>query len=269
MGTAFRAIAWAGMVAAAISTGGGGAWAAPQALALVSTGGGIELTCRGDACFADFTTFCLQKDRVSPPSGTAYRLAGGDIRVLGTTPDGASVSLDPRLSLTFGSRREHFAVRLSMAGSERNRLGLTKVTVSVGENVAILPVAVPGDPNPHTEAEIALLVGSLRPVGSALVDANHDNMVAARITNRIINGLPEDGWTSDRTRRRLLEGALDGAGGALAPEAKDRVRGVFELCNWSLNTAALTSMRRCLEGHHDIFVRYLNTKYWNALKVGS
>ena len=44
----------------------GPATAAPQALALVATHGKVALNCDGHVCKAEFSTFCLQPDRMSP-----------------------------------------------------------------------------------------------------------------------------------------------------------------------------------------------------------
>ena len=52
--------------------------AAPQVLALISTQGEVGLACNGSECAATFSSFCLQNQRSSPPSGTAYHLASAD-----------------------------------------------------------------------------------------------------------------------------------------------------------------------------------------------
>ena len=89
--------------------------------------------------------------------------------------------------------RTHVAMRLSVEHDDMVRLGIEKVAVSVGENASLLPVPEANDLNPHSDAEVAILTGSLRKVGSKIVDSNKDNMVAARLTSRMINMLPTVG----------------------------------------------------------------------------
>ena len=49
--------------------------AAPQILGLIATNGAATpLHCKGDVCEAQFSTFCLQKARATPPAYTPYRL---------------------------------------------------------------------------------------------------------------------------------------------------------------------------------------------------
>ncbi len=75
--------------------------AAPQVLALISTEGAVQLACQGGECAATFSSFCLQNERSSPPSGTAYQLASADdIRVTALDRQGRKVSLDAMVELT-------------------------------------------------------------------------------------------------------------------------------------------------------------------------
>ena len=124
---------------AGLVLGAGAVQAAPQSLALVATEGAVELTCEGGACAAEFSTFCLQMDRVSPRPGTPYRQAGGEIRLVGTTEEGRTVELDPRRYLKFDSLRTHLALRISVPRHEIDRLGLARVAVAVGENMTLVP----------------------------------------------------------------------------------------------------------------------------------
>ncbi len=105
----------AGMVLAAlVAFGSGAAQAAPQVLALIATNGKVDLVREGRACSAELTSFCLDAGRFSSAPGTAYHLAGAaDVRLVGTTADGRSLSLDPQAFLRFESARSHVAVRVA------------------------------------------------------------------------------------------------------------------------------------------------------------
>ena len=272
MHTSFHRTGSAGVIVAALfALGSSVAQAAPQALALVATKGKVGLACQGSDCSAELTTFCLQPDRFAPPRGTRYRLAdAGAVQLLGTTRDGRTTVLDPEEHLRFESIRGYVAMRISTSRETMDELDLKKVEVSVGENVSLLPVPEPDDADPITESDIAVLTGSLRPLGSRIVDANEPHMEAAQITNRMINLLPPRSETSEAAGNALWRQAIDGIGqGRLSSGAKEMARGAFAFCKFVVNRAASTSMRRCLQTQHDNFINFLNSEYWDAVKTGS
>ncbi len=265
-------IAPAGMVLAAfVALGSGAAGAAPQALALVATEGKVGLTCDGGKCSAEVTSFCLDARRFSPSPGTEYRLAGsGSIRLIGTTEDGRTLALDARAHLRFASARRHLAVRVSVDRAALEALGIRHAEIEIAENAALLPVPRPGDPDPITEAEAALLTGPLRHVGTLIVDGNAERMQAARATSRMINLLPPKGGAGAPGREALWRRATAASvAGSLSPAARKRARGAFELCGFVFNIGGSSSLRRCLQEQHDGFVDFLNSKFWEAVKTGT
>jgi hypothetical protein len=272
MYTSFHRIGPAAVIMAALfAVGSNVAQAAPQALALVATQGKVGLVCEGSDCSAEFTTFCLQSDRFAPAPGTGYRLADArSVQVLGTTRDGRKIALDPQVHLRFESMRGHVAVRISTTGETMRGLDLTAVEIAVGENVSLLPVPEPGDADPITESDIAILTGSLRPLGTQIVDDNEARMQAAQITNRMINLLPPRGETSGASATALWRQAVDGIGkGRLSSGAKDMARGAYSFCKFNAERNAVPSLRRCLQTEHDSFIQFLNSEYWDAVKTGS
>ncbi len=259
-----------GMVLAAlVALGSGTAQAAPQALALVATKGKVDLACAGRECGAEVTSFCLDAGRFSPPPGTEYRVAGGGlIRLIGTTEDGRALVLDARSHLRFVSARRHLAVRVSVDRAALAALGVRRIEIEIEENVALLPVPWPGDPDPITEGEAALLTGPLRHLGSLIVDDNAARMQAARVTSRLINLLPPRGGAGAGEplwRRATAAGGAD----SLSPAARKRARGAFELCRFVGRVGGPSSLRRCLQEQHDGFVEFLNSKFWEAVKTGT
>ena len=272
MHTSFHRTGAAGVLLTALLTATAGvAQAAPQALALVATKGAVELACEGRACSAELTTFCLQSDRFSPIPGTVYHLASDDvIRLIGTDDDGRAVALDPEEFLQFESARTHLAVRVSVPRDRLARHGVSRLEISVGENVSLLPETAPGDQDPMTEGEIAVLTGSLRAVGSQIVDDNGERMQAARITSRMINALPRDGADGEAAGRELLHrsiGAIDPGNASL--RAQERARGAYDLCRFIVRQDSSVTLRRCLQKQHDDFIDFLNSEYWDAVKTGS
>ena len=247
-----------------------GAHAAPQVLALIATHGEVELTCRGGSCGAELSAFCLQSNRFSPATGTRYEIAGGNVRLVGTTRSGRVVALDAAKYLTFESLRTHVAVRVTVPHRAMAQLGLDRVRVIVDEKSALAPVARVGDPDPQTPEEIAVLVGSLRRTGSQMVDRNGHRMAAARITNHMINALPAEDHDGKQSTDALWDrviGAFDGS--AASASARNMAEGAYELCDFVSRRNTLSTMRSCLQTQHDNFVNYLNAEYWDVTRPGS
>lgn len=237
-----------------------GAQAAPQALGLVATYGGVNLKCDGGKCSADFTAFCLQQDRKSSARGTGYFLANGEIAMSAVTKSGKVITLDPRRHLRIASHRQHLAVRLSVSmGTLRDKVAT--VAVNVKKGVVLLPETRIGDPNPHTPSEVAALGAQMRAIGTASVDNNPDRMAAARILTDVINGLPEHGPSDDLLRDELWNDAVGRRGATGGAKAIDRARGLYKLCRWTAGRGTPT-MRDCLEKHHDGLIKFLNGRYW-------
>ncbi len=271
MGTSKRSVTLAGvLLATGLAFGSGAAWAEPQALALVATGGTIDLSCEGPDCGAEFSTFCLQPDRFSPVQGTKYVLAGGgEVRVSATTRDGREIALDAGRYLRFVSMRSHLALRISISREQMEALDIAKVSVAVGENVSLLAATAVED-GAYDEAELATLTGSLRALGSRIVDGNEERMAAARVTNRLINAMPASGGAGGGAQEALWRRAVaEAEGQGLPGQALKLARNAYELCDFVAIRESLGSMRRCLQSHHDGFVNFLNSDYWKAVKTGS
>jgi hypothetical protein len=251
--------------------GFGHAQAAPQALGLVATNGPVGLTCSGAECTVELSTFCLQPDRFAPRRGNPYEPVNADaIRLIGTRADGRQVALDAPALLRFESARNHLAVRVSLSRQQVAEYGLDRITVDVGERVALLPVAEPGDPNPHSVGEIAVLTSSLRSLGSQMIDRNAGRMQAARITNRLINLLPPDGKANVSRSDALWQRAVQDAGRqAQIPAAQEKAHGAYGFCRFAIETGVRSELRSCLQTQHDAFMKSLNSEYWDAIKTGS
>jgi hypothetical protein len=198
--------------------------------------------------------------------------------VIGTTQDGRTLALDARSYLRFESARRHLAVRVSVDRAALEALGISRTEIEIAENVALLPVPRPGDPDPITEGEAALFTGPLRHLGALVVDGNGERMQAARVTSRMINllapggesvsgesGGGESGGGEALWRRATAARGADD----LSPAARERARGAFELCRFVGNVGGPSSLRRCLQEQHDGFVDFLNSNFWKAVRTGT
>lgn len=241
------------------------AHAAPQPLALVATLGPVELRCDGRECAAEFTAFCLQEERGSPDRGHAYSPVGS-IAVAARDAEGRETAL-PVALLEARALRTHVAVRLSVPERALRERGLSRPTVTVGEEASLAPVAVSGDANPLGAEELATAAGPLRAVGARVVDLDPERMPAARIVNRLLNALPPQASAEQREGiwARVAEPAAEG----LPEAAVQRAKAIHDLCQLAVQTGVDPSLRRCLEGRHDSVVGGLNGAYWRAVKTGS
>lgn len=246
------------------------AHAAPQVLALLSTQGPVPLTCQGGECAATFSSFCLQGERPSPPGGTPYQLAeAGAVKITGINRHGRKISLDPQRELTLTAVRTQVAVRISLPQQRLAELGLERISVTVGENVTLVPVPQPGDANPLSESDIALAKDVLRTAGSRIVDANGVGTATVRWLANLINELPA-GLTGDTAlRQAAVERAVAGPLQSLSPAAGEIARDALASCKLDVQLEIYKSYRRCLEASHDAYLWNLNADYWQAVKTGS
>ena len=265
-----RTIALSLAAAAAMLAFSAPAQATTQALALVKSGGPIELACYGRTCGAEFTSFCLQPERRSPTQDTRYELAGvQDIKLVGHRADGSRVVLDAAKELEIRALRTHVAVRLSVPRARLNELDLDKVTVEVGEKVALLPF--PGtDEVPMSASEVVAVKTSLRTLGAMLVDNDRTSMQAVRLVNRMVNALPPGGRVAMSVREKIWKQTIRPEDLATAPpSAKELLQQAYDHCTYGAKHSLQPSMRHCLQSEHDAMLSKLNGTYWDAVKNGS
>lgn len=258
-------------LAALFGLSAGGASAAPQALALVATNGEVQLNCEAGHCSAEFSTFCLQPNRLSPIRGTAYELAdAGNVTVTATTRDGRSLSLPASEVLSFTSARNHVAMRIAVLPDQIEQLGLTSVSITVGKDVTVVPTPRAGDGDPIGEAEFAIAAGPLRALGSKIVDNNRERMAAARLTSKLINTLPSADDRRAGAARELWNRTVTAAQtNALYTVGEKIAKRAVDLCDFAVKRKMYGSLRRCLQSEHDVLVNIMNQDYWKAVKTGS
>ncbi len=270
---AFRSLTLtaAALAAAVVAFAAGEARAAYQVLALVATAEPVPLACAGGECAAEFTAFCLQPTRASPPRGapyTVYRNEG--VTLVGTTADGRTRRIPAAGLLAVTAIRGHTAVRISLPQGRLRALGLRQAAVEVAERVSLIPKPIQGDRNPQTEADIAIATGPLRALGARIVDHGGARTVAARLTNDMINSLPEMWRVESDVYKSLWDRvAPRWTARAAGAEAIGLARKAFESCAEMRSQGLAMTMRQCLGAQHDMLIGERNNAYWKALRTGS
>jgi hypothetical protein len=247
-----------------------GAVAAPQVLGLVATAEPMALDCAGGICSAEFSSFCLQDNRVPPRPGTAYSVARGEGLILVVTAaDGSQRRLPAAGLVRVTSARAYMAVTLSLDEGRLKALGVTGAAITVGQQVSLVPVPEPGDPWPLTEDDIASATGPLRAGAANIFDRGGELPVAARITNRLINGASSDQPLGPQARDDLWRRAVGADPADAADPGIRTAAGIFMRCQGLAADGTFTTLRRCLEIQHDALMIETNGEYWQTLGAGS
>lgn len=246
-----------------------GAEAAPQMLGLTQTVGLTPLYCEGGECTAELTAFCLQRERDMPRAGTVYTpVDARRITLHITRADGSVVSLPAGKHARFTTARGQFAVRLSVPDALMRESGASRIAVSVGQRVTLVPAPAPGDPHPLTRTEIDRAAGAMRATAEVFADRDQPDAVAARAMNRVINLLPHGDDTDPRWRRGLWAKATAGV-----PKRGRAADGLAMVAIWQGICRGYRlvpgAYRRCLESGHDSFISRVNRDYWRVIGPGS
>jgi len=222
----------------------GPAWAAPQILGLVASNGmPTPLSCADGQCSGLVNSFCLQFARPSPDDGSAYSLLpGGGITILGLRADGSSFRLAGAGLVTLRSRAGFSAVTVSVPESALRKIGAVSASVEVEALTAALPVAVAGDSDPETQADIDQATGALRQLAQSTFEAPGQRSDAARIVTFAIDSLPATGPASRVGRETAWKKTASIAEQAgVDPQALAAASSIYEGCG------AASAFAGCLE----------------------
>ncbi len=99
-------------------------------------------------------------------------------------------------------------------------------------------------------------------------DFGRGGLTLARLTNRVINGLPRNGSVSDDEGAALWEAAAALEAG-LPEDVLEMTHGLVDHCRETGSFTGRFSMRYCLGVIHDQYMRRLNFRYWDALEPQS
>lgn len=247
----------------------GGAAAAPQVLGVVAISEARPMTCAEGRCVAHLSTFCIQRAREAPATGTVYAPAPGErgIALVVTTAEGARLRLPAGPYLRFESQGGYSSVRASLAQDSLRALGGAAASLEVGALAVLVPEPVPGDPDPLSELEIALATGPLRAAAQDLFDrAGNQRADAARLTSVLINALPEHRPPTVAERdelwaRNIGAGMLEG----LSEVATKRAQMAYGACRWQAEHGYGKGLRDCLRATHDALMMDVNQTYWDRI----
>ncbi len=242
-----------------------GASAEPQILGLLARSEAVPLICKDGECFAELSSFCMEPDRSSPAHATAYSPAeGADLTLVATAADGSESRLAAAGLAAFENRRGYATVRVTVPESALAQLGVTSIAVKVGARVSLLPEPSPKFRRPHEPEEIAITTGPRRIVGERIVDRGGAPADAARLLDRLLNGLPTWGSVSDEVRDGLWPETIEVAGLETSNGASI-ARRAYDLCLDKDPAETLFTFRQCLEGRHDKLIWSLNRVYWASV----
>lgn len=248
------------------------AHAASQALALLETDGATPLQCDGAICRAEFSTFCLQKERDLPRAGDPYRVAAGHRLTLVLTgtdgrlwqvPAGSQIRIE-------AARSGHTAVSVAIDRAQLAALGAEKVALSVGERVTLMPVPVAGDDNPQTDQDRALATGPLRALGANIVDRGPHDIARVHALNGLINALPTGIDRRPDAQQSLWRRAVDTALGDAPAKKLQTAQQEYAAC-WQDRVVQLGgyAVRHCLQRRHDSLMWQHVKRYWGKVGAGS
>ena len=186
-----------------------------------------------------------------------------------TAPDGTVRSQPIGDLIEVTTRRDFVSVTISVPETEVTALGGGRAALSVASAASLLPVEVPGDREPLTDAEIADATGPHRALADEVGAMHDDKIVFARMTNRMINALPEFANPSTATRFRLWRSLFgkDPVGAANLGELQ--AQGAFFDCRRDLMAVVHDGMRACLAEYQDRAMYQMTVKVWKALNTGS
>ena len=255
-------------VAIGFGLAGGTAQAAPQVLGLQASLHPTPMMCTDKGCRADLSAFCLQQQRADPKPGTVYHLAPGtQVTLLVTGHDGRQTRLDGARYLSFTDDRGFVSITARVAPGALAGMDVAAVAIDIGQDASLLPAAAAGDTNPQASDELALATGANRHKASVFFDKAGRDADAIRLTNAMLNALPEGSRNRSDTDGHLVRQVLDQYSGLPIDHdgallAEDIHRACVEKTDV---THQVNSMRSCLEGSHDILTTHVNIDFWNSL----
>jgi hypothetical protein len=258
--------------------------AAPQAMMLVANGDSIPFRCTDDLCLAEATSICLQAERASPRAGTPYepvderRYGTGrpnGLHLVGITAAGVEKPL-PVETMRIVSERDHMAVRFVVQRLVLGEQALDRLELRIAENVVIQPIWMLGDPYPHLDAELELVMGPMRATAERVLRQRQETVTATRILGDFLNDLPRDRVAAIAERQQIFDRAL------AARTVKSPVpipaasladaRAALEACDFIHDTqmwyqalhTPISRYRRCVGYRHDKLIKDVNKTYWKA-----
>jgi hypothetical protein len=236
----------------------GAAWAAPQIMGLVATAEPAPMQCGDGRCTVLLSAFCLQEKRLPPDYYSAYLPADpGQVVLVVSTTDGRTVRMEAGGLVEFRSRYGYTAIEASLPLDRLMGVRPVSLALEVNPRAALLPVSIPGDPDPQTAEEIAIATGPWRLAAEALMEGDSRSAASSRIAMRLINSLPATGDIPPGQRESLWR--------RVAPNAPVLARQAFDACIRSVDQAIGYPLRLCLEERHTKMQVENTREFWRSL----
>lgn len=240
--------------------------AAPQVLGVVASIAPVEMTCTGELCTARLSAFCLQRERDVPTDRTLYHAADpGAFALILSRADGSKVVIPADGRVGFASAFGFASVRATVAAGLLSQWDAVSIAIEVAPAAALVPAPVAGDPNPQSEAEIALATGPLRRLASQHFDAPSTARDAAQLIGALVSAFPVRSWEGPVDRAGLWARQVTPAlAAAASPEALALARSVYDNC-----LPSSYGMRQCLDLKHMNLLSDATRAYWDEAGPGS
>lgn len=239
------------------------AFAAPQALAVLTTGNGAAMTCEKGVCTSNLSTYCLQQYRDAPDMGAPYHAGNPEsFTVVLDMPDGTQKTIPSGDFLEFKAERGFVVVKAMMNENVLHDNGAIAARIIVGPTATLIPDPEEGDLNPFTQAEIALATGSYRIAGAHIIDATKQASTA-RALSVMLRAIPKwRGWP-ETTRDEMWQ-MIDGVAKKeqISGLEKDLIKSEFRACADLYENQKFYGIGYCIRQHHDEELVKMNKKYW-------
>ncbi len=254
-------------VTAAIATlAAAPALAAPQVLALVATDVPVPLRCADGTCSAELASLCLQPERRAPEAGRQY--LPHRQTTISVIDDNAVHRLTLPDSARFVATRTHVAVRLELPQAWMTRHLPDAAAIEIAETTALVPVALPGDAQALSKAELARTTGGDIALAASVIREDPARRAAIALSGHLINALPDDADAA------AIERLWQGMAAALPAELQGQAatglaRFQLDWCRYSTDHGLSPGLKHCLAAQQDRAMEALHSGYLEILGAGS
>src|SRR5262249_43799895 len=129
--------------------------------------------------------------------------------LLVTGHDGRQIRLDGAKYLSFTDDRGFVSITARVVPGALAGMDVAAVAIDVGQDASLLPAATVGDSNPQAQDALALATGPNRHKARAFFDKAGRDADAIRLTNAMLNALPDGSRSHADTDGHLVQQVLD------------------------------------------------------------
>lgn len=257
------------MAAAALLVLPAAAQAAPQMLGVIATSSPLKLQCDDNTCVVELSTFCLQSERDTPDRHHVYSVHDfSKFSVIAEDADGHEREL-PLSTAKVRAERGYTAARLEFPVRDLAAREMTVKSLVVAKGGVLVPMPVPGDPNPIRDGEVEHVMASLQPVAERIFKLHGTEFEAIKVVSRVLSETPAQGRLKKHDRDNLWQNTFGETARESIGPGMHRAADVVGYCQYRTSQGRFFSVRRCLEQRLDGMMMNLNTDYWKAVKPGS